>query len=402
MKKLRYFSFLKDVWLDNTKRPMMAMIAFVYLVTIWLQGPTELSKEDFSGYTIFMIFFMVLFVHKERLFRHRVWIYYIIQGLFVFNSALVMDVGFETVYIGLLPVLIYESMKDFDTKAYVLLVASLYYAIFTGLLLFLEGEAALKQYLPILGLVTFAVWMFNSMYGNQIILRVKSQKMARELEMANMKLETLTLERERERIARDLHDTLSQGLSALVLQLETAEIYLEKEKVDQAKEIVSKSSSHAKKTLAEARQVLKDLRQYSQEKQDLGKSLQIEIDQFRSLFDGEIEIAMNDEVQLDSVPVRQLTFIVREALINIRRHAKATQAVIYLSKTEKNITLKIHDNGIGFDRFKKWSYMGHFGLLGMEERVRSIGGEFKIFSSRRQGTTLEITLPIEEGGLSEW
>lgn len=90
--------------------------------------------------------------------------YFVIQGLIVFDTAVIMEVGFEPVYIGLLPVLVYDSLRSFKDKGNVLLTAFLYYGIFTGLILYLEGIQAIRQYLPVLGLVTFAVWIFNSLY----------------------------------------------------------------------------------------------------------------------------------------------------------------------------------------------------------------------------------------------
>ncbi len=387
-------------WMDNNKWPIMMMIGFVYLVAMWIQGDVDLTIEAKSGFTIVMIFFLIFYVHKERIFRHRVWIYFVIQGLIVFDTAVIMEVGFEPVYIGLLPVLVYDSLRSFKDKGYVLLTAFLYYGIFTGLILYLEGVQAIRQYLPVLGLVTFAVWIFNSLYTNQVALSMKSQKMARELETANRKLEAMTLEAERERIARDLHDTLSQGLSALVLQMETLQVYLDKDQVDKSKELVISSTSHARKTLSEARMVLKDLRDHTRPDQDLRPSLKIEIDRFMDYFKGRVEVSMEESIILDSTIVNQLSFVLRESLTNIYRHAKAGEVIIFLGKSDGVLRLRIKDDGIGFQTKAPWAYKGHFGLLGMEERVKSIGGRMKIHSGKRKGTFIDIELELKDGGVS--
>ncbi|MBS7527871.1 sensor histidine kinase [Fusibacter paucivorans] len=390
---------LMNDWLDSSKRPTLAMIVFVHVVTLWLQGPEVVTKETYSGFTIVLIMFAAIYVHKDRLFKRRKWLYFVIQGTIVFDCAVIMGSGFETVYIALLPLLVYESLFTYGKMSYVFLTAIPYYGIFSGLIIYIDGLEALKAYLPILGFVTFAVGTFNVMYQNQVELRIRSQALARELEIANSRIEAMTLERERERVARDLHDTLSQGLSALVLQMETMKVYLDMEKTEKAQSILEQSTKHARRVLEESRQVLNELRVEGSAQQDVRIALTTEVQRFNEFFNGDISTEMKEPIYLDLETIRQMNFICREILTNIDRHAKAKHVTIVLHANDEVMQLRVTDDGVGFNTRFSWREIGHFGLQGMSERVKAIGGEMDVFSRKRMGTTVDISIPIKKGEL---
>ena len=383
-------------WADSSKRPILAMLFFVHIVTLWIAGPEHVNKDNFSGLTIVMILFAGMDVYKEFLFKKRIWIYYIIQGVIVFDIAVLMQSGYETAYIALLPVLIFESFGDFEDKRYVALVAFLYYGIFSGLIIIIDGTQVLKTYLPALGLVTFAVWTFNAMYLNQVHLRMKSKKMARELESANMRIENMIIEKERERVARDLHDTLSQGLSALVLQMEAMKAYLDMGKTEKLNTALDQATEHARKTLAESRRVLSDLREEGQDIRDLRSDLQIEINRFSEIFEGTIEIVMEQPIMISTHCIRQMKYICREALNNVNKHSRAKNVSILLHMNEDHVLFRVNDDGIGFNTRIGLEKDGHFGLQGMQERVRELGGELSVYSRKKKGTSIDIRVPLEE------
>lgn len=393
-------SFIKNAlldWQESSKRPFLAMVFFVLLISVWNRGITTISKEEFSGLFIVLFLFAAVLVYKNRILGRKLWIYYIIQGIIVFDIAVIMKAGFEVAYIGLLPILIYESLLDFEEKGYVLLTVFLYYGIFSGLIIYMEGVELLINFLPILGLTTFAVMTFNGMYQKQIELRIRSQKMTFELQEANMKIEGLTLERERQRVARDLHDTLSQGLSALVMYMETMEVYLNQGKEENLKAVISKATDHARLTLAEARQVLEDLRAYDQHTLDFRKMLYNEVDRFNELYSGKVTVEAPEAVAVEEDIARQLKFVGREILTNIQRHAKSSTVTVFLHQSDQQLHFRITDDGVGVDTRRKWGNIGHYGLLGMEERIRNIGGQFKIYSQKRKGTTVDIVILNRKG-----
>ena len=86
--------------------------------------------------------------------------------------------------------------------------------------------------------------------------------------------------------------------------------------------------------------------------------------------------------------------IIQEALANVRQHARARDATIHLEITPERLTAVISDNGRGFAPDRKLH--GHYGLLGIRERARLLGGEAQVLSTRGRGTRIEVHIPLEE------
>ncbi len=387
-------TLLKRIKFDATAKPMVITVGFVYLSTLLLQESVTLTKEAISGFTIVMILFSINFVYHEIFFRSRQWIYFIIQGLIVFDCAVIMNEGFEAIFLGLIPLLIAQSVSIYRKRGYVLLIIFLYYALFSGIIILYDGFSGIHRYLPILILMTVAIWVYNTMFNNQVALRRKSQIMARELETAYTKVEELTRENERERVARDLHDTLSQGVTALVLQLEAVSANLENGQIERAKEIVSHTSSHARETLSESRAVLQALREPEIKKVNFREKFEAEILRFKHLYNGRLDVDIRLSDDLKEAIGNQVVLILRESLNNIYKHAKASQVSVLIYCHEDVLTMKISDNGIGFSQGKIKHFYGHFGIIGMEERIKSINGKLEVMSKKKQGTTIDIRVPL--------
>ncbi len=133
-------------------------------------------------------------------------------------------------------------------------------------------------------MVVFVV-IYVTLYMRQNEAREQAQSIAAELETANRQLsdyaaqvEDLTIANERQRMARELHDTLSQGLAGLILQLEAADAHLTNNRNDKAQSIINNAMKQARVTLADARRAIDDLRQPSLD--DLDSALRREIDRF--------------------------------------------------------------------------------------------------------------------------
>ena len=194
-----------------------------------------------------------------------------------------------------------------------------------------------------------------------------------------------------QRMARELHDTLSQGLAGLILQLEAADAHLASGRHEKAQSIVEQTMLQARSTLSDARRAIDDLRQNNFG--DLGDSLRLEISRFETAtgipcnFQADLTAPLPDSVQ------EVVTRAVAESLTNIARHARASHASLNIAAHEKYLTLTIQDDGVGFDPNKIPS--DHYGLLGMRERIRLIGGDFSIESSLQKGTILNIEIPLD-------
>ena len=262
-------------------------------------------------------------------------------------------------------------------------------------LLFVFSERA-QFYDSLAGLLVNggAILLFMVMYNQQLIERQKAVELAESLESANAKLaasaakiEWLTLQNERQRMARELHDTLAQGVTGLVLQLEAVKAHLASNRKERASTIVDQAITRARGTLAESRAAIDDLRAAPA---DISESVHEKIDRFKQAtglpIEMEISIAEN---QLAPETVNHALNILSESLTNIARHAQATQVKVKCIVHGQTLNLEVRDNGRGFDVNQNAG--GHYGLLGMHERARLTGGTLTI-ESDQNGTRVHFVV----------
>ena len=210
-----------------------------------------------------------------------------------------------------------------------------------------------------------------------------------------LRVEELTTVTERQRIARELHDTLSQGLTALVMQLDAAHSHFVKEHYTQGQEIVSQTMSQARTVLTETRYVLHDLRDDRPRPDDLPEMVQEEIDRFTTTTGIPCTAELDALVYTRSVYCTHVLRVVTEGLTNIARHAQAHHACICVRASKQRLEIEIADDGVGFDA-TSIPLPGHYGLIGLQERTRLIGGQLAITSSPDKGTTLRLDVPGRE------
>jgi len=251
--------------------------------------------------------------------------------------------------------------------------------------------------LGIIPMIIFVV-VYVTLYIRQLEAREQAQALLTELEAANRQLseyaaqvEDLTIAAERQRMARELHDTLSQGLAGLILQLEAADAHLSKERPERAQEIIAQAMEQARATLANARRAIGDLRSSVDTVPGLEQALETEVKRFEQA----TGLPCDLDVQLNSEPPKSVTEtglkIVSEGLTNVARHAQASHAWVKVDEMEAQLRLEIRDDGQGFDPGAVEA--GHYGLLGMHERARLAGGTLDVSSEKGQGTALKVCLP---------
>jgi two-component system NarL family sensor kinase len=199
---------------------------------------------------------------------------------------------------------------------------------------------------------------------------------------------------ERNRLAREIHDTLAQGLAGISLKLETAEALMEAQADQQRiQRTISQALSLARANLEEARRSVLDLRPISLESHNLPNALK---ELRRSLpATPHLEIDIHVAGEYHQLPNRLETGLFRiaqEALTNIVRHAQAKTARLELVYSTSQVVLIVEDDGQGFD--PQNIPPGHFGLVGLNERVHMLGGNMKLESSPGSGTRLEVAIPI--------
>lgn len=223
---------------------------------------------------------------------------------------------------------------------------------------------------------------------------MQAQTFLRELEMAHKKVEELTLANERQRMARDLHDTLAQGLAGIIMQLEAIDAHLTKGGTKRAHEIVQQSMSQARRALAEARQAIDDLRSQPAVEIDFSESVREEIERFTLATGIPVQLELDLKGTLPILVLEHGQHIIRECLTNVAKHAHARHLFIRIVQYEQQLLTVIRDDGKGFNTRMIGKRVGHYGLIGIKERVRLLGGTIEIESTTQKGTTIEIEVPI--------
>lgn len=208
-----------------------------------------------------------------------------------------------------------------------------------------------------------------------------------------LRVEELTIEAERQRLARELHDTQAQGLTGLILQLEAIDMHLGHQHYKRAREIVEQARTRARATLTDVRRAIDDLRAGGISPSDLSEAVQEEIDHCTTTTGLH---CMVDLAALGMVPAPLCEYALRaitEGITNITRHAQASQAWIGTRTSENMVVIEVRDNGKGFDPGVAAKMVGHYGLLGLRERALLAQGSFDVLSAPGTGALLRFCLP---------
>ena len=236
--------------------------------------------------------------------------------------------------------------------------------------------------------------------GDVIGQLIETQREQREkLLSANMQLnqhantlEQLATTRERNRLARELHDTLAHTLSGLTVSLEAIKIKLGEERKD-IKVLLNHALKNTRTGLTETRRALKDLR--AKQLEDLGLNLAIRnlANEATSRASLEIDLNLNESLPELSPDVEQGIYrIAQESLENIIKHAKANQITLELSGDDDTLTLTILDDGIGIT--EAIAIGSGLGIKGMQERAERLGGHLEVSSHPSIGTAVQLTMEL--------
>lgn len=243
--------------------------------------------------------------------------------------------------------------------------------------------------------------MDNDLY----MIRMKMREIYTELQQLNSRPQLLNgiskeeiLESERHRLARELHDSVSQQLFAAMMML--AALNEQAENMDltekQRKQLILVADV-VNAAQSEMRALLLHLRPVSLEE----KTLKQGIEQLLQELQTKVNIHLKWEIEEFAIPVQiedQLFRVVQELLSNTLRHAKSSELEVFLREVDQNVLLRVIDDGVGFDVALQGTKAGSYGLLNIRERVTGVGGSLKIISFPKQGTSVEVKIPLIGGG----
>ncbi|MFN2236398.1 MAG: sensor histidine kinase [Anaerolineales bacterium] len=371
-------------------------------------NPTLFSPVMFLVFTMLMIthialhWMLLLISDQEKWF----WPYVITQGLLAFTiTALSQNIG---MIFALFMALIGEII-GYGQRISMRLTAVVFF-VFLSLINFILMNGIEYSGWWLLGTVPMLIFvtMYVSLYTSASNDRDQARKFLVELEIANRQLaeytnqvEELTLTTERQRMARELHDTLAQGLAGLILQLEAADSHISSQNPQKAQAIIQQAMSRARATLSDARRAIRDLRENPSTPTDLDDAIKTEIERFHNSTGIPCKANICMVSDISAKLAENILRAISEGLSNIARHAEATEACILMTCDNQIILVEISDNGIGFDPEKAIGQSGHYGLVGIRERARLYGGSLTIDSQPSQGSIIKILLPLVNSKINQ-
>jgi signal transduction histidine kinase len=215
------------------------------------------------------------------------------------------------------------------------------------------------------------------------------------LHMLEVKARYSAVLAERNRISQDIHDTFAQNLAGIALQLDSMTMRLE-EIPEGLRESIDAACNLTRYSLAEARRTVTDLRSDDLDRADLPAALP----EIATRLVGTAAVETSIQVtgtphRLNAVTEKNLLRIFQEAMANALKHSQAETILIDLKYGSEGLSLRVKDNGRGFDAERTISLgIGHYGLTGMRERAERIGGDLTLKSAPGEGTELLVVVPF--------
>ena len=295
-------------------------------------------------------------------------------------ARVLCTLGIAALGYGLMPFNAFSNTYVIYAAAFTALLPGALWARLGALVVLLTGYCALAAWLdfPMFVPAVTAIVSVAAFTGNYF--QAETVRKRAELKLSHDEVRRLAALAERERIGRDLHDLLGHTLSLVALKSDLAGRLVERDPQSARNEIVEVSRI-ARDALAQVRRAVTGIRAAGLAAELASAKLLLESDGVTLRYEAQEAVVPSE---LETV----LALALREAVTNIQRHARASIAEVTLSCLPEQVQLRIRDNGVG-----SAAVPGN-GLAGMRERVESRGGRLRIDSTLRQGTCVEITLPL--------
>ena len=397
LRLFRYFSLIGLVYFsarwvyDDVSVTPTAVIAFqsVYYVIIHgllfltLSFPWLENKLKDKYFPLILIIYTLAMVGGS-------WLYLLEpnRGITSFISQ-----SYSLVPILVVPVVFLAWQYDYRAVMVYTVLTNLSDFIITFLIIgHINLESAPLLTLPVVRAFAFALVGF---VVNQLNEKQRDQK--HKLVLANMQLgqyantlESLATSRERNRLARELHDTLAHTLSGISVNLEALKTMLP-EGQSEVNAMLNNSLSASRRGLDGTRRALNDLRAQPLEDLGLELALQTMVESLAERHAMLAEIRISNLVQILPPNVEQAFYRVgQESIENVSIHSSAKKMFFSLAEEDGVVSMEIRDDGVGFEP-QNHHGKGHYGLQGMQERATSIGADLDVLSQPGVGTTIKLS-----------
>jgi len=236
-------------------------------------------------------------------------------------------------------------------------------------------------------ITTFTAFALTALLAYRLKLRQETERVRLRMEG---RLE------ERERIARDLHDTLLQDVQGLILHIEAAGRQIPSEMP--ARRSIEQTLDHADQVLAESRERVHGLRTTAASARDLAAAIQEVAEQARPGSPATVTTVEGRVRELDPAVLEEAFSIGREALVNALTHSQGSGVEVEIAYDADHFRLRVRDNGRGVDStvLEQGGRSGHWGLPGMRERARRIGASLEMWSRPGAGTEVQLIVPASK------
>ena len=382
-KAIFYAAVIVSTWLmlldDDRKAPIWAVLLLTGILLLWHWGGLKLAYRK-----------------SDVLEDHAIFRFIVIIGVVVLWFALVnMSPAYYFTLFGLFGQVFRHLSLRYGVIAVLILTGSIIYEQLAdaGATSSLTNPTIWAFLFTALGAIILGVWITaiigQSTRRRQLIERLE----ATQAELAAAERRAGILE-ERQRLARDIHDTLAQGFTSIVMHLEAADQALPDD-LDTLQKHLDRARGTARTSLEQARRVVHALRPHSLDQ----RSLPDAIERTAVRWQEETGIPLTTTTTGDPIPLHpdiEVTLLraTQEALANIRKHAQATAVQLTLSYIDDVVVLDVQDNGVAFAGAAASPLSGGYGLQAMRERAEQCGGSVALESEPGEGTTVVVSIPI--------
>ncbi len=378
-----YAAVIVSTWLmlldDDRKAPIPAMLLLTGILLLWHWGGLKLANRT-----------------SEVLDNHALFRFIVMIGVIVLWFVLVrMSPAYYFTLFGLFGQVFRHLPLRFGVIAVLILTGFIFYEQLAdaGATFSLANPTIWLFLFTALGAVILGAWITAIIGQSTGRRQLIEQLEATQAELATAERRAGILE-ERQRLARDIHDTLAQGFTSIVMHLEAADQALPDD-LDTLQKHLDQARGTARSSLEQARGVVHALRPHTLDQ----RSLPDAIERTAVRWQEETGIPLTTTTIGDPVPLHpdiEVTLLraTQEALANIRKHARATAVQITLSYIDDVVVLDVQDNGVAFAGAAASPLSGGYGLQAMRERAEQCGGTLTLESEPGEGTTVVVSIPI--------
>ena len=382
-KAIFYAAVIVSTWLmlldDDRKAPVWAVLLLTGILLLWHWGGLKLAYRK-----------------SDVLDNHAIFRFIVIIGVIVLWFALVnMSPAYYFTLFGLFGQVFLHLPLRYGVIAVLILTGSIIYEQLAdaGATFSLTNPTIWLFLFTALGAIILGVWITAIIGQSTRRRQLIEQLEATQAELAAAERRAGILE-ERQRLARDIHDTLAQGFTSIVMHLEAADQALPDD-LDTLQKHLDRARGTARTSLEEARRVVHALRPHSLDQ----RSLPDAIERTAVRWQEETGIPLTTTTTGDPIPLHpdiEVTLLraTQEALANIRKHAQATAVQLTLSYMDDVVVLDVQDNGVAFAGAAASPLSGGYGLQAMRERAEQCGGSVTLESEPGEGTTVVVSIPI--------